>query len=310
VMVTPAQLTVTATGVNKPFDGTTNATVTLSDNRLQFAADTFTDGYTSASFANIGPGSGITVNVSGVFITGPGAGNYVLTSTTATTTANIDSIDLTTLTPNGTPTYTPTINGTALLFTNATNETTSAWLPATVPVSQSFTTSFTFNITGITSPLADGFAFVIQTNGPAALGTPGMGGFLGYTGITNSIAIEFDTYNNGGPGFNDPACSNLTCAHIGIQSNGMGANSPDHASLAALAAPVLIDLTGTHTAKITYDGTSTLSVYLDGNLVVSALNVNLSTLLPLSGGTNAYVGFTAATGDASELTDLLSWTWN
>ena len=86
VMVSPAQLTVTATGVNKSFDGTTNATVTLTDNRLtgpSFAADTFTDASTSASFANIGPGNGITVNVTGISISGPGATNYTLTSTTA-----------------------------------------------------------------------------------------------------------------------------------------------------------------------------------------------------------------------------------
>ena len=37
-------------------------------------------------------------------------------------------------------------------------------------------------------------AFVIQTEKPNALG--GMGKHLGYGGINNSLAVEFDTYHN------------------------------------------------------------------------------------------------------------------
>src|SRR5204863_291513 len=46
--ITPRPLTVSATGVNKVYDGTTTATVTLSDNRV--AGDTLTASYASASF--------------------------------------------------------------------------------------------------------------------------------------------------------------------------------------------------------------------------------------------------------------------
>ena len=45
---TPFALTVSATGVNKVYDATTNATVTLSDNRT--SGDTLTTSYASASF--------------------------------------------------------------------------------------------------------------------------------------------------------------------------------------------------------------------------------------------------------------------
>jgi hypothetical protein len=41
---------------------------------------------------------------------------------------------------------------------------------------------------------ADGFAFVIQNEGPTALGTAGKG--LGYEGIFNSLAVELDTFHN------------------------------------------------------------------------------------------------------------------
>jgi len=82
-------LTVTATGVNKVYDGTTTAEVTLSDNRIP--GDVFTDSYISATFANKNVGTGITVTVTGISISGPAAGNYSLASTTITTKANITS---------------------------------------------------------------------------------------------------------------------------------------------------------------------------------------------------------------------------
>src|SRR5207245_4407 len=48
--ITPAPLTVTATGVNKQYDATTAATVTLVDNHL--GTDVVTDSYATATFAD------------------------------------------------------------------------------------------------------------------------------------------------------------------------------------------------------------------------------------------------------------------
>src|SRR6185369_11588436 len=48
--ITARSLTVSATGVNKAYDGTTSATVTLSDNRL--VGDSLTSSYTSANLAD------------------------------------------------------------------------------------------------------------------------------------------------------------------------------------------------------------------------------------------------------------------
>src|SRR5207245_2107367 len=84
--ITAKALVVSATGVNKVYDGTTNATVTLTDNRV--AGDTFTTSYSSASFANKNVGTAKTVSVSGIAISGADAANYTA-NTTATTTANI-----------------------------------------------------------------------------------------------------------------------------------------------------------------------------------------------------------------------------
>ena len=89
--INPAPLSISATGVNKVYDGTTGTTVNLSDNRV--AGDVFTDSYTLASFAGPNVGSAKPVSVNGISIFGPDAGNYTF-STTASTTADITARDL------------------------------------------------------------------------------------------------------------------------------------------------------------------------------------------------------------------------
>ncbi|MFO1476152.1 MAG: YDG domain-containing protein [Verrucomicrobiota bacterium] len=91
-VITSRTLTVTATGVNKNYDGTTAATVTLSDNRV--AGDSLTTSYTTATFSNRNAGAGKSVSVSGIAISGTDAGNYTQ-NTTASTTADIAALPLT-----------------------------------------------------------------------------------------------------------------------------------------------------------------------------------------------------------------------
>ena len=79
--ITRRDLTVAATGVNKIYDGTTDATVTLSDDRV--AGDVVTDSYTSATFANKNVGNGKAISVTGISIGDTDAGNYTLLNTTA-----------------------------------------------------------------------------------------------------------------------------------------------------------------------------------------------------------------------------------
>ena len=90
--ITPRALTVKAAGVNKTYDGTSTATVTLSDNRL--AGDVFTDSYTSATFADKNVGTAKAVSVTGIAISGADAGNYTV-NTTATTAAKITRLAIT-----------------------------------------------------------------------------------------------------------------------------------------------------------------------------------------------------------------------
>lgn len=86
--ITARTLTVTATGVDKVYDGTTTATVNLSDDRI--LGDGLAVTYAAANFVSPNVGTNITINVSGISISGgTDAGNYTLGNTTAVTSANI-----------------------------------------------------------------------------------------------------------------------------------------------------------------------------------------------------------------------------
>src|SRR5205807_1672591 len=91
--ITAKSLTVSATADNKAYDGTTTATVHLTTNAL--AGDVVTASDTSATFSDKNVGVGKTVTVSGITIGGADAGNYTLSNTTATATANITAKSLT-----------------------------------------------------------------------------------------------------------------------------------------------------------------------------------------------------------------------
>ena len=91
--ITARTLTVTAKGVNKVYDGTTKATVTLSNNRV--SGDVLSVSYAAASFANKNVGTAKIVSVSGITISGTDSTNYALAATTVSTTANITAAKLT-----------------------------------------------------------------------------------------------------------------------------------------------------------------------------------------------------------------------
>jgi hypothetical protein len=90
--ITARPLTIGATGVDKVYDGSTNAAVTLTDNRV--AGDALATGYASAAFSDANAGTAKAVSVNGISLSGADAGNYTF-NTAATTTANITPAPLT-----------------------------------------------------------------------------------------------------------------------------------------------------------------------------------------------------------------------
>jgi hypothetical protein len=168
-----------------------------------------------------------------------------------------------------------------------------------VSISQ-FQTYFRFRISGdLATYGADGFAFVIQVASPKALGS--WGGSLGYVGIIESIAVEFDTWQN--PAFNDPDES-----HIAI----LTAGSVVHEELNDYSqpAPVLppLDNGEIWNVWIKYDGERMdVRVNSSSNLPsVAALSATID-LPEIIGQRTAYVGLTAATGGCFANHDILSW---
>ena len=89
--ITARVLTVSATGINKVYDGNTDATVNLSDDRV--SGDSLTTSYTTATFADKNVNAGIIISA-GISIVGTDAGNYTF-NTTAATTANITARPIT-----------------------------------------------------------------------------------------------------------------------------------------------------------------------------------------------------------------------
>ncbi len=204
-----------------------------------------------------------------------------------------------------------------------------AWLSNLVNVGDGFTATFSFQITDRHQILddgtilsgadvasgGDGIAFVVQNYSVAALGLANSG--IGYYGIPNSLAVEFDTWKNQKVTYCEPNNN-----HIAVQSLGTAANRPEHCASTDPADPFANPNLGIYTpsadmasgaiykAKIDYKPGSLKVFFIDMSNPVMDVNVNLRTLLSLKNGSDAFIGFTSSTGGAWENHDLVSFTFS
>ena len=305
--------TLTAVTPNAEFQGTTNATVTLTGTNFQpkptcnFDADfggtvntcTFVSptqinaNLTVAANATLGGHNVIVTNADGQsatmingFTVAENLGNTVKLETGFTAGATV---------MNGNA----QLNGSILELTDGHQfEASSAWYATRVNI-QSFVTDFTFQITPGTT--ADGFTFALQANSTAALGVAG--GPLGYGldsstgtgGIPNSVAVKFDLYNNFGEGIDS----------TGLYINGASPTIP------------FVDMTGSgidlHSGDVfdvhmTYGGGSLAMTITD--TVTNAVFTYAWTIdIPATiGAITAYAGFTGGTGGITATQNILTWT--
>lgn len=202
--------------------------------------------------------------------------------------------------------------GSGLSLTPATQfQVGGAWYTNQVAVGNGFQTGFVLQLTDASTPAGDGIAFVVQNSSVSALGLDG--GNLGYGsppggGIPDSLAVEFDVYKNGPPIEYGDVSSN----EVAIQSCGTALNTANHLvgctlGITNVVSPTMAD-GAVHQVEITYEP-DMLTISLDGSNVLQA-PVNLSTKLSLSGGNQAWIGFTGSTGGAYENNDILSWNFN
>jgi hypothetical protein len=184
-----------------------------------------------------------------------------------------------------------TSGGVLQVTDGGTGESRSAWFATKVPV-QTFTTDFTFEQLNAT---ADGMTFTIQGQGSNALG--GGGGSLGYAGITKSVAIKFDLYDNLGEGTDS----------TGLYTNG----APPCLPAVNLSPSGIVLRSGDlmH-AHLVYDGTNLTMTLTDTVTKATATEVFPVNIPSMVGGDTAYVGFTGGTGGSTVTQNVLSWTFS
>ena len=177
-------------------------------------------------------------------------------------------------------------------------------------ITDGFSTEFDFKISegeGSQQGGADGFAFVIQNSEPEALGNSGFG--IGYHGIQNGIAIEFDTYMNAS-GFPASAVDDFDGNHISIQAkNGNFIDAYQEYSLGMSSIPNDFIDGATHNVRINYDGDS-LSIFFDYAVdPVIKIAIEFSEYIDdIEQG--IWFGFTASTGYEKEKNEILNWSFS
>ena len=110
-------------------------------------------------------------------------------------------------------------NGCFQLTTALANQAGSVYFPDTLNLNQPFTLLLQLNFGNRNTDGADGIAFVMHPHGPTQLG--GHGRALGWSGIPNSLGIEFDTYPNFSLG--DPQYDHIAVFRDGNNDHGLPA---------------------------------------------------------------------------------------
>ncbi|MFT4681530.1 MAG: gliding motility-associated-like protein [Flavobacteriales bacterium] len=175
--------------------------------------------------------------------------------------------------------------------TNAQYQSGSVWNVTLINLNQPFDFTFDVFFGCVDWQGADGMAFVLQ---PLNVNAGSVGNGLGYGGIDPSLAVEYDTFNNGA------TTSDLVDDHIAIQSNGVfnhgvAANNLD-GPVNISSTSIDVEDCAWHTTQITWNPvTQTFSVYFDGALRVSYTGDIINNIF--GGNPEVYWGFTGSTGD-------------
>jgi filamentous hemagglutinin family protein len=324
--ITKAVLTLTATGVDKVYDGSTAASVTLGDNRI--AGDALTLASNAVMFGDKNAGSGKGLNVSGITVTGADAGNYSW-DTTASTTANITKKALVVTATGANKTY----DGTTVDHVTLTDDRLAGDILTLTPGSATFAdknvgTGKAVSVTGITASGADADNYSWSSTATttaditkAALNVSAIGQDRVYNGTTAGVVNLLDNRINGddltisaGPAsFADKNAGIAKAINIsGISVTGADAQNYDWNTTTSTTANITkaaLNITASGINK-TYDGTTHADVNLSDN------RIGADDLMIGSGGAN-FVNKNAASGKMINVTgvtvtgaDSGNYSWN
>ncbi|MEO0897816.1 MAG: L-type lectin-domain containing protein [Bacteroidota bacterium] len=169
-----------------------------------------------------------------------------------------------------------------------------------LPVEDEFTTEFEFRIS---KPCkckggADGVVLVMHTNeNPVQLGEDGEG--IGYAGISNSLAIEFDAFDN----------NEGSDHHVSIQTRRNMPNShKNDASIAMNHALPSLKSGEVHKVRIAYKRGRMKVMMDDMNTPVLDAYLKIDQIISLKRG-QAWMGLTASTGGGKARHEILSWSF-
>ncbi len=155
-----------------------------------------------------------------------------------------------------------------------------------IDVSQDFTIAFDVFLGKDKG--ADGMSFVLH-NDP--VGSRAIGGELGAGGIRNGLAIEFDTYNNGG------AAGDIATDHTRF----VDTDAPKPLSFVSGAVSLgNIEDSFWHAVQVSWDAETQKLTYSFDGIVVGTLTKNLANAY-FGGSDFVHFGFTAITGGANNL---------
>jgi hypothetical protein len=167
-----------------------------------------------------------------------------------------------------------------------------------------FSTFFQFQMTDPgPGGASDGMTFTLQTESATALGANG--GDLGYLGITPSVAVELNTWQNAPFDINDNDVAVLTNADI----TGLGPQTAYGVTNCQPTGAFSCMSNGdTWSVWIDYDGTNLRVAIADNSTTrpVDLLSYPID-IASVLGQTSAFVGFTAGTGLGYENHAIANW---
>ncbi len=178
------------------------------------------------------------------------------------------------------------------LVSGSSGQAGTAWYPNKVAVSE-FGTQFDFQLP---TSAADGFTFTLENEAAGYWALGGNGSSLGYSGITNSVAVAFDLYQSGVT--NAETLSVLTGGSmtpvglVNLSSSGINLHSGD---------PFRV--------QIAYTAGSMTVVVLDKTTGATATNTFAVNVPGVIGSTTAYAGFTGGTGSQTSIQNIVDWVY-